>query len=263
MEETSLQALMFSHEQFGNLRVRVYPNQDIEINLEDAARGLGFIEVKKNRVKTSVDKPPTYVLWNRVKEYLNDVGCASEISKDAYIPEPVFYMLAMKVNNAAAKKFQEWLARVVIPAIHRDGFYKISDLMNQLLKSSEEAKYAPDFRRVYVFGMSNNTVKIGYSKNIRQRMSTIISSSGLDIINVHATEFVHAEIAYMIEQACHETFDEYRTRGEFFRISFAEACRELDKYAEAIAAINKKMAENGVTTPAIEDGSITTLEICN
>ena len=100
---------------------------------------------------------------------------------------------------------------------------------------------------VYAFEMENGTVKIGYTQNVRKRMQTIMTSSGLDIVNAYCTEFFDSEIAYCIEQACHETFDAWRVRGEFFKISFADACAELEKYSKIISAENQKNCLQQVT----------------
>ena len=115
--------MIFADEDFGTVRIRYDEYRNIEINLEDAARGLGFVQVKLDRVPKSGDKPYTVVRWERVREYLDDIGYEGEVNKDAYIPEPVFYMLAMKASNEAAKKFQRWIAYVVIPSIRKHGYY--------------------------------------------------------------------------------------------------------------------------------------------
>ena len=86
--------------------------------------------------------------------------------------------------------------------------------------------------------MENGTVKIGYTQNVRRRMQTIMTSSGLDIVNAYCTKFIDSEIAYLIEQSCHEVFDAWRVRGEFFKISFADACAELEKYSQTISEKN-------------------------
>lgn len=120
---TNLQ--VFTHEQFGDIRIRVNANNDIEINLEDAARGLGFVQVHNERVTTSGYNYAA-VRWDRIRGYLDSFGYTGEVSKDAYIPEHVFYRLAMKANNEAAEKFQDWIAREVIPSIRKNGYYVIT-----------------------------------------------------------------------------------------------------------------------------------------
>lgn len=84
------------------------------IHIEDAARGLGFLDVK-NGVE--------YVRWNRVHSYLNEFGFSPLVANPDLIPEWVFWRLAMKANNAAAVAFQDRVAREIIPAIRKTGSY--------------------------------------------------------------------------------------------------------------------------------------------
>lgn len=100
-----------------NLEVRTLLNEDgsISINLEDAARGLGFITVATSGNEV--------VRWARVREYLESFGCSQEVEKDSFIPESIFYMLAMKAKSETAITFQKWLAIDVIPSIRKTGSY--------------------------------------------------------------------------------------------------------------------------------------------
>lgn len=65
----------------------------------------------------------TSIRWERVGSYLADFSFPQEVGENAYIPEHVFYRLAMKAKNAAAEKFQDWIAREVIPSIRKRGAY--------------------------------------------------------------------------------------------------------------------------------------------
>lgn len=67
------------------------------LKLEAVARGLGF---------TDNSKGVEYVRWNTVKQYLADIGFSQEVAKTDYIPENVFYRLAMKAKNETAERFQ-------------------------------------------------------------------------------------------------------------------------------------------------------------
>ena len=71
------------------------------LNLDAVARGLGFTQVK-NGVE--------YVRWERVNGYLAELGFCPLLGKDSYIPENIFYRLAMKAKNDTAEKFQAWIA---------------------------------------------------------------------------------------------------------------------------------------------------------
>ncbi|WP_405131861.1 ORF6C domain-containing protein [Paenibacillus sp. FSL H8-0317] len=85
-----------------------------QLNLEDAARGLGF---------TDTSKGVEYVKWDRVRQYLNDLRFSTEVSKESFIPENIFYRLAMKAKNAAAEDFQMKVADEILPEIRRTGSY--------------------------------------------------------------------------------------------------------------------------------------------
>lgn len=84
------------------------------LNLEAVARGLGFTQTK-NGVE--------YVKWERVSAYLSELGFSPEVGKDGYIPENIFYRLAMKAKNETAEKFQALVADEIIPTIRRTGGY--------------------------------------------------------------------------------------------------------------------------------------------
>lgn len=84
------------------------------LNLEAVARGLGFTQTK-NGVE--------YVKWERVSAYLSELGFSPEVGKDGYIPENIFYRLAMKARNETAEKFQALVADEIIPTIRRTGGY--------------------------------------------------------------------------------------------------------------------------------------------
>ena len=86
----------------------------VYLRLENVARGLGITE-EKNGVE--------YVMWRRVNVYLKDMGFSTEVSKDTFIPENIFYRLAMKAKNETAERFQALVADEIIPSIRKTGFY--------------------------------------------------------------------------------------------------------------------------------------------
>ena len=75
------------------------------LKLETVARGLGFTQ-EKNGVE--------YVKWERVSAYLGELGFSPEVGKGDFIPENIFYRLAMKAKNEAAEKFQAKIADEVM-----------------------------------------------------------------------------------------------------------------------------------------------------
>ena len=95
------------------------------INAEDVARGLGFVEVKKDRVATRGDNYEA-VRWARVNGYLREFGFSQDVAKDDFIPENMVYRLAMKAKNEVAETFQAKIADEILPAIRKTGSYSIA-----------------------------------------------------------------------------------------------------------------------------------------
>ena len=98
------------------------------LNLEAVARGLGF-------TTTQVVKGTEYtnVRWNRVDEYLEEIGFATSGKRPEYIPENIFYRLAMKAKNETAEKFQAFVADEVIPSIRKHGAYMTPKTLQEML----------------------------------------------------------------------------------------------------------------------------------
>lgn len=84
------------------------------LKLEAVARGLGFTQTK-NGVE--------YVRWETVNGYLKEIGFPKLLGKEDFIPENVFYRLAMKAKNETAEKFQALVADEIIPSIRKYGLY--------------------------------------------------------------------------------------------------------------------------------------------
>ncbi len=67
---------------------------------EAVARGLGFV---KTEVKSGTEYQT--IRWNRVFGFLSEICFDHSWSKTDFIPENVFYRLAMKAKNEVAEKF--------------------------------------------------------------------------------------------------------------------------------------------------------------
>ena len=87
------------------------------LRLENVARGLGF-----TTVATSGNE---VIRWNRVKKYLADFGVIirGDEKLPDFVPENVFYRLAMKAKNETAEAFQALVADKIIPSIRKNGAY--------------------------------------------------------------------------------------------------------------------------------------------
>ena len=62
-------------------------------------------------------------MWRRVDGYLADLGFGTSAERPDFIPENIFYRLAMKAKNEAAEHFQAKVADEITPSIRRTGVY--------------------------------------------------------------------------------------------------------------------------------------------
>lgn len=97
------------------------------LKLEDVARGLGFTQTQ-NKNGTEY----TSIRWERVEQYLAEFGFPHKWGKDDFIPENVFYRLAMKASNPVAEKFQALVADEIIPSIRKTGSYTMPKLSKEM-----------------------------------------------------------------------------------------------------------------------------------
>ena len=101
----------------------------VYLKLEDVARGLGFTTVAKSGNEC--------VRWARVEEYLKEFSFPNKLGKDDFIPENIFYRLAMKAKNEVAEAFQAKVADEVIPSIRKHGAYMTEDTLDRMINSPE------------------------------------------------------------------------------------------------------------------------------
>lgn len=115
------------------------------LKLETVSRGLGFVTVATSGNEV--------VRWNTVHKYLTDLGVATSCNGTnyremcpEYIPENIFYRLAMKAKNEVAEKFQAKVADEIIPSIRRTGSY--SSGQSKIEQSAFMVKFVADDLRV-------------------------------------------------------------------------------------------------------------------
>lgn len=94
------------------------------LNLEDVARGLGFTRIAESGNEV--------VRWERVDGYLRDLGVPT-CGHDGFIPENIFYRLAMKAKNETAEKFQALVADEILPSIRKHGAYMTPETIEKVL----------------------------------------------------------------------------------------------------------------------------------
>lgn len=158
------------------------------LKLEDVARGLGFTQTQnKNGVEY------TSIRWETVFRYLSEIGFPNKLGKDDFIPENVFYRLAMKAKNEAAEKFQALVADEIIPSIRKTGGYiagqdQLSDaeLMAQALMVAQRTIESRD-ARIRELGDQNTALLaeneqqrqvIADFEPVQQYVDTILQSTG-------------------------------------------------------------------------------------
>ena len=114
----------------------------VYLRLESVAYGLGFTRTANSGHEV--------VRWDRVCRYLCDFGIVPtsgngrESSYQAkcpeYIPENIFYRLAMKAKNEVAEAFQAKVADEIIPTLRRTGSYSVNRPSYMIEDAIERAK---------------------------------------------------------------------------------------------------------------------------
>ena len=94
------------------------------LKLEAVARGLGFTQIAKSGNEV--------VRWERVRKYLEELGIPT-CGDDDFIPENIFYRLAMKAKNETAERFQALVADEIIPSIRKHGAYMTPETLEQAI----------------------------------------------------------------------------------------------------------------------------------
>lgn len=104
--------------------------------MENVARGLGFTTVAASGNEV--------VRWNTVYNYLTDLKVVAGSCNGNYkgncpdfIPENIFYRLAMKAKNETAEKFQALVADEIIPSIRKNGIYATDNVIDEILNNPD------------------------------------------------------------------------------------------------------------------------------
>lgn len=142
------------------------------LNLEAVARGLGFTYVAASGNEV--------VRWKRVEGYLKELGVAT-CGYDEYIPESVFYRLAMKAKNEVAEAFQAKIAEEVIPSIRKHGAYMTPETLeaailnpDYLLKVATALKEETDKRKALESKVQADAPKVLLADSVAASSSTVL-----------------------------------------------------------------------------------------
>ena len=98
------------------------------LKLEAVARGLGFTQTQE---KNGTEY--TSVRWERIEKYMEEIAFPHKWGKESFIPENIFYRLAMKAKNETAERFQALVADEIIPSIRKHGAYMTPQKIEEVL----------------------------------------------------------------------------------------------------------------------------------
>lgn len=160
------------------------------LKLEPVARGLGFTFIAKSGNEV--------VRWNTVYGYLENLGVATSCNGRGYqdccpeyIPENIFYRLAMKAKNEAAEKFQEKVSDKIIPAIRKHGAYMTESVLEKALTS-------PDFLIQLATKLKDEQEKNELLSNDNKRMRP--KEIFADAVSASHTSILVGDLAKLLRQ---------------------------------------------------------------
>lgn len=160
----------------------------VYLKLENVARGLGFTQNKGD---------VEYVRWETVDRYLCEIGFPNKLGKnmptcghDGYIPENVFYRLAMKAKNEAAEKFQAFIADEVIPSIRKHGAYMTPETLEKMVLTPDfgirlltELKSEQDKRKALEATVEEQKPHVLFSNAVAASKTTILIGALAKLLN--------------------------------------------------------------------------------
>ena len=201
-----------------NVHCYIDENQVAWLNVEDVARGLGFTQIK-NGVE--------YIRWETVNSYLRSFGFSQNVGKDGFIPENMFYRLAMKASNAAAQKFQAKVADDILPELRKKGYYSVNNEPTEEPKKKRKSR--SEYASVYGMKMSNNLVKIGHSDDVEGRIPEVERESGWQVKDEYHTPRMERPRAIKEEFRLHKKYSHVKVQGEYFNAPFDDVKGDIDE----------------------------------
>ena len=93
-------------------------------------------------------------------EVRKDDDFSPQVSKDDYIPENMFYRLAMRASNDAAEAFQSKIADEIMPSLRKTGFYVTPDAKDYYLRRIRELEEEVKAHEVWHREQENQRLKL-------------------------------------------------------------------------------------------------------
>lgn len=208
------------------------------LRLETVARGLGFTQ-EKNGIE--------YVKWERVYGYLSEMGFSPEVGKEAYIPENIFYRLAMKAKNETAERFQALVADEIIPSIRKTGGYQKDGfrMSDALMVMANVAKLAEENQRRLNAVEESQKELVGkldkaaeaftapsfspdtWQENARATIAAIVQENGLSYQAYTGELYKKLESVACVDLTSRQTFKRKRMKAEGATYRDREAVSKL------------------------------------
>lgn len=213
------------------------------LKLEDVARGLGFTQTQnKNGVEY------TSIRWETINRYLEEIGFPNKLGKDSYIPENIFYRLAMKAKNETAEKFQALVADEIIPSIRKTGSYMMPKLSKEM-----QALFLLDDRtqkQEQRLTALENTMTVDYNQQrvLRKSISrSVICALG----DENAPAYIDNHVRSKVYSECnHDVQDWFRVNsvGNIPRKRFDEAVEYIQRWKPSTNTVMLIQQTNGQTS---------------
>ena len=188
------------------------------LKLETVARGLGFTESKGGR---------EYIMWRRVDQHLSSFGFGTSAERPKYIPENVFYRLAMKAKNDIAEKFQAKVADEIIPSIRKTGMYNFKPMTPEEMMRVQLGMIDGHEERI---SRLENTMNIDYQQQRaleREVASVVIDALGGKHSNAYR------EISKKVFSECNRDVKDYfqvNSRNNIPRVRFDDAVTYIQNW---------------------------------
>lgn len=216
------------------------------LNLESVARGLGFTKTDVKFSETGFRKEYIRVDWPRVRQYLEDFGVAQKCTTGDFIPENIFYRLAMKAKNAAAERFQAKVADEIIPSIRKHGAYMTPETL-------EKAILSPDYLLKVVTALKEETDKRkALEDTVKEQQPKVVFA---DAVSTAKTSILVGELAKILKQngvnvGQNRLFEWMRQNGYLIK------CNGVDFNMPTQRSMEMGLFEIKETAVARSDGSV-------
>ena len=212
------------------------------LKLEDVARGLGFTEVAASGNEC--------VRWRTVRKHLSDLGVATccDGSLPDFIPENIFYRLAMKAKNETAEKFQALVADEIIPSIRKTGGYmmpKLSKEMQALFLLDDRTQKQE--QRITAL---ENTMTVDYDQQrlLRKSISRVVITA---LGGENAPAYIDNHVRSKVYSECnHDVQDWFRVNsvGNIPKTRFDEAVEYISRWKPSTNTVMLIQQTNGQTS---------------